>query len=399
MRSAEPASSQGRCSAIAFSTLLRGLAGGDPLLVGVEARDPRVPAVGQLALLHRVDLGGEAGVALGELGELRLPGGVELGAAPADPLGEVLADAVGDEELGVLGPLVGALGLAHLLLAERLAVGGGGVLLVGRAVADVAVDDDQRRARLLGLELVEGGGDPLRVVGVFDVEDVPAVALEAQRHVVAVGEVGLAVDRDVVVVVDPAEVVELQVPGERAGFAGDALHQAAVAGDRVDVEVEELLAVAGAQPLRGDRHPDRGGDALAERPGRRLDPGGPAVLGVPRRAGVELAEAFDVLEADRGVADHLVVGVDGADPGEVEDRVEQHRGVARGEDEAIAVGPDRVGGVEAEVALPERVGERGQRHRGSGVPGVRLLDRVDRECADRVDAELVDVLGHDLRRS
>ena len=115
-----------------------------------------VPAVGQLALLHRVDLGGEVGVRLGVLGELRLPGGAQLGAALADPVGEVLADAVGDEELGVLGPAVGALGLAHLLLAERLAVGGGGVLLVRRAVADVAVDDDQRRPALLALELLEG---------------------------------------------------------------------------------------------------------------------------------------------------------------------------------------------------------------------------------------------------
>jgi hypothetical protein len=36
------------------------------------------------------------------------------------------------------------LGELDLLLAERLAVGGVGVLLVGRAPGDVAVDDDQR---------------------------------------------------------------------------------------------------------------------------------------------------------------------------------------------------------------------------------------------------------------
>ena len=71
------------------------------------------------------------------------------GSPLADPGGEVLVDAVGDEELGVLGPAVGALGLPHLLVAERLAVGGRGVLLVRRAVADVAVDDDQGRAAAL----------------------------------------------------------------------------------------------------------------------------------------------------------------------------------------------------------------------------------------------------------
>ena len=97
-----------------------------------------------------------------------------------------------------------------------------------------------------------------------------------------------------------------------------------------------------------------------------------------------------------GLADHLVVGVDGAHVGEVEQRVEQHRGVPGREHEAVAVGPDRVGGVEAQEALPERVGDRRQRHRRPGMARVGLLDRVDRQRADRVDAELVDVLGHDL---
>ena len=40
------------------------LAGRDPLLVGLEAGDRRVPALGQLAPLHRLDLGGEVGVLL-----------------------------------------------------------------------------------------------------------------------------------------------------------------------------------------------------------------------------------------------------------------------------------------------------------------------------------------------
>ncbi len=95
-----------------------------------------------------------------------------------------------------------------------------------------------------------------------------------------------------------------------------------------------------------------------------------------------------------GPADDLVVGFDRLHVGQVEQRVEQHRGVAGGEDEAVAVGPDRVGGVEAQEALPERVGDRGHRHRRPRVPRVGLLDRVDRQRADRVDAELVDVLRH-----
>ena len=63
------------------------------------------------------------------------------------------------------------------------------------------------------------------------------------------------------------------------------------------------------------------------------------------------------------LAERLVVGVDRLHPREVQQRVEQHRCVAGGQHEAVAVGPDRVLRVEAQVALPELVGDRRHRHR------------------------------------
>ena len=93
----------------------------------------------------------------------------------------------------------------------------------------------------------------------------------------------------------------------------------------------------------GDRHPDRGRDSLAERPGGRLDPRGPAVLGVAGGLRVELAKRLDVLERDRQASVDLVVGIDRPHPGEVQQRVEQHRGVPGREHEAVAVRPDRLG--------------------------------------------------------
>ena len=73
------------------------------------------------------------------------PGVAQLLAAAADALLEVVVDAVGDQELGVLGPAVELLGEPDLVLAQGLAVGAVGVLLVGSAPGDVAVDDDQGR--------------------------------------------------------------------------------------------------------------------------------------------------------------------------------------------------------------------------------------------------------------
>ena len=126
--------------------LARGVAPGDALRVGRKDRQVAVPAVRQLAPLHLLDLGGELrDTSRGSAAKSSVPRRARASAPRAPmPGGEVLAHAVGHQELRVLRPAVGALGQPDLLLAERLAVRGGGVLLVRRAVADVAVEDDQR---------------------------------------------------------------------------------------------------------------------------------------------------------------------------------------------------------------------------------------------------------------
>ena len=59
------------------------------------------------------------------------------------PVREVFIHAIGNQELRVLRPSIGALGQAHFFDAQRLAVRGGGVLLVRGSVADVAVEHDE----------------------------------------------------------------------------------------------------------------------------------------------------------------------------------------------------------------------------------------------------------------
>ena len=293
----------------------------------------------------------------------------------------MLAHAVGHQELRVLGPTVRALGEPDLFLAERLAVRGGSVLPVGRAVADVAVEDDQRGPAFGAPERTQRVLDEIDVICVADPQHVPVVAHEPGRYVLGKRDLRAAFDRDVVVVVDPAQVVEAEMPRERRGLRTDALHQAAVAANGVDVireHVEAGLVVSRREPLLRDRHADTGRDTLPERPGRGLDPGHEVVLGMPWRVAAELAEAPDVVQRDRGLADRLVVGVDGLNAGEMEHRPEQHRGVTVGEHEAIAVRPDRVLRIEPHHAVPQRERERRQRHRRAGMTGVGRLHRVDR---------------------
>ena len=89
----------------------------------------------------------------------------------------------------------------------------------------------------------------------------------------------------------------------------------------------------GREHALGERHADRRAEALAERSGGRLDARRHEAFGMPRRLRVELAEALQLVDRDA------------LDAGEVQERVEQHRAVAGGEHEAVAVGPARIGGV------------------------------------------------------
>ena len=123
------------------------------------------------------------------------------------------------------------------------------------------------------------------------------------------------------------------------------------------------------------------------------------VLGMTGRLAAELAEVADIVERDRGLPKPLVLGVHGAGAGQVQHRPQQHRGVTVGEHEAIAVRPDRILRIEAHDPVPERVDERRQRHRRAGMAGLRLLNRIDRQRANAIDRQLIQLRsGHRSRR-
>ena len=167
-------------------------------------------------------------------------------------------------------------------------------------------------------------------------------------------------------------------PASDCRLGGDALLQVAVGHDPVRRGGRSIVVAGpvelGGEAALGDGHADRVGEALAERPGRRLDAGRQAVLGMAGRARAPLAERLELLERD-------VVA------GQVEERVEEHRGVAGGQDEPVAVRPVRMRRGVAQEARPEDVGHRRGAHRGAGMTGVRLLHAVDRQGPDRVDRQ------------
>ena len=234
-----------------------------------------------------------------------------------------------------------------------------------------------------------GGRDRGHVGAVLDPLRVPAVGRVPPEHVLAERPCRRPVELDPVVVVQDDQPAQSQVAGDRARLGRHALLHVPVAGDHVGPVVDDVVAGAvelGGEPPLGDRHPHRVAEALAERAGGRLDPGRQAVLGVARRDRAPLAERLEVVEAD-------VV------PGQVQERVQQHRRVTRRQHEAVAVGPVRVGRRVAEVARPHRIGHRRGAHGRARVPGVGLLDAVDREGPDGVDRESIELVRGEGHRS
>ena len=166
---------------------------------------------------------------------------------------------------------------------ERVAVSLGAVGQVRRRPTDVGAELEETRAVVHGHRPADGVLECLGVVGYLaKVLGMPAVSVEALYGVVVEGDLGGAVDGDVVVVVDVNEPPEPEVPGQGSGFVANAFHQVAVAADHEGVMVHEVRPVLGAEDPFGNAHPYAVGEALPERAGRDLDAFELARLGVAR---------------------------------------------------------------------------------------------------------------------
>src|SRR5215470_11067988 len=97
-------------------------------------------------------------------------------------------------------------------------MGGSSVLLVWRTVADVAVQHNECRTALRPPEDIERVFNAFEVICIADAQDVPSIPKESRLHVLSERQARAAFDRNVIVIVDPAEIVEAQVSGQRCGF-------------------------------------------------------------------------------------------------------------------------------------------------------------------------------------
>ena len=159
---------------------------------------------------------------------------------------------------------------------------------------------------------------------------------------------------------------------QRNRFLADALHQAAVAGQDIRIVVDELVAEACVQHALCESHADRRRDALSQRTRRHLHAGGVPVLGVTGGPAAELAEVLQLVEAHGLVA------------GQVQQSIDQHRAVAGGKHEAIAVLPFRILRIEFQESREQHGGNVRHPHRHAGMTRIRALHCVCSQQAQRI---------------
>ncbi len=88
---------------------------------------------------------------------------------------EMFSHPVGHQEPGVLRPAIITLGQLDFFLSQWLPVYGAGVLLVRRAVGDMAIHNDEGKSVRDVLEGCEGALEHVQVIGIPHPRDVPAV--------------------------------------------------------------------------------------------------------------------------------------------------------------------------------------------------------------------------------
>ena len=151
-----------------------------------------------------------------------------------------------------------------------------------------------------------------------------------------------------------------------------AFHQAAVAHKDVGVVIDDVQTVFikfGGKDFFCQCHAHCVGNALSQRAGRGFHAVGVAVFGVAGGFAVQLAEVFQVFNAQ-------VVA------GQVQQAVQQHGRVAVGEDEAVAVVKFGVGGIVMQEFRPQYFCHFRHAHRRAGVAGICFLNGI---CGEETD--------------
>src|SRR6185437_10658977 len=185
------------------------------------------------------------------------------------------------------------------------------------------------------------------IITVLQHLDMPAIGFEPFSDVLPEGDIGIALDADVIVVIEIDDITQTEMTGKGSRFGRHAFHHISVAADGVDRVVEDIVTgfiETCRETLLRDGHADAVCESLAQWSRGDLDPGCEAIF---RMTG--------------------------------------------GEDKAVAVGPGWVFRIIAHVFCPKDESHRRGGHGCSGMTRVGFLNRIGREYSHGIDTQCLDV--------
>ena len=263
-------------------------------------------------------------------------------------------DLGGDLE-GGRGPAISLFCRRHLGGIGQSAMALRGVL-GGMAQGDMGFARNHRRARA-GFCSRKRCVNRHRIVAIA-FKHIPARSRKARLLIGDVRKRDLAVDGDAVVVPHHDQTRQRQLACKANRLLADALHQAAVAGHDIGVMVLHLGTPARAQVFFGNRKANRIGNALTQGAGGGLDTCHMAIFGMACGDRAPLAKILDLRQR------HILVA------GQIKQRIDQHRAMARRQNKAIPIGPTRRLGVKLQVLFKQDRSDIGHAHRHARVAGV-----------------------------
>ncbi len=209
---------------------------------------------------------GLLGIGGGILFEIRFPSG-NLGLHFPGTRGKQVAHGIGNIKILIFRHAQGLLGGLDLFNTQGLAMRLVGIMQMRGPVRNVRMGDDQGRAVLLRL----GGEDRLidfLIIMPVNFENIPFIPDKALAHIIAVGQIRVALDGDVIAVIKNHQLVQAEVTGKREHLMRNALHHIAIAAEHIRLVIHGSIhsaIEAGGHHALGKRHPGSHAAPLPQR--------------------------------------------------------------------------------------------------------------------------------------
>ena len=148
------------------------------------------------------------------------------------------------DELLTTVPTVSFLGQSNFVDSERCTVCCMRICFVWRTETNDALQNNNGRFARRVLKALHCSTNGIQIVGILDCHCVPSESLKFRGRIFRKCQIRFTFDRDVIVVINPAEVIQFQVTSNRCCFATDSFHEVAIGAKYVYVVIKEIRSVS-----------------------------------------------------------------------------------------------------------------------------------------------------------